>query len=184
MALAAALRSADRSAHAGVRLGRLTRSAVRQVMSDMSMGVSDTELDVLFGAFDAAGHGAASGEMAYEHFLDAMAGPMSQAREQLVLDAWNKVPGSEAGAVHLASLRNVVSAATDKDVCAGRKTENRVKGELLQPLVDAAGGGTGTGGDVVISVDHFLRVHAHLSACIEDDAAFHLHMWNAWLNGR
>ena len=184
VALAAALRSADRSAHAGVRLGRLTRSAVRQVMSDMSMGVSDTELDVLFGAFDAAGHGAASGEMAYEHFLDAMAGPMSQAREQLVLDAWNKVPGSEAGAVHLASLRKVVSAATDKDVCAGRKTENRVKGELLQPLVDAAGGGTGTGGDVVISVDHFLRVHAHLSACIEDDAAFHLHMWNAWLNGR
>lgn len=179
--LAATLRKADEASHASSRLGRLTRSVMRTSLSELSMGISDGELDVLFEAFDAAGPGSASGEIAYEHFLDAMAGPMAPGREEAVAHAWDALSkGGQVSAVPLGTLRLRASASWDKDVKSGRKTENRVKGELAQPFMDACGGSRVQGG--AIDQDTFFRVNAHLSACTVDDSTFQLQVWNTWLN--
>ncbi len=180
--LSAALRKADEASHASSRLGRLTRSVMRTSLSELSMGISDAELDVLFEAFDAAGPGSASGEIAYEHFLDAMAGPMAPGREDLVAQAWQTLSqGGRHSAVPLSVLRSCANASWDKDVKTGRKTENRVKGELCQPFLDACGGSRAVQG-AAVDQDTFFRVNAHLSACTVDDSTFQLQVWNTWLS--
>ena len=80
----------------------------------------------------------------------------------------------------LSRRRAHASASWDKDVKTGRKTENRVKGELTQPFVDACGGSRAQ--SVGVDQDTFFRVNAHLSACTVDDSTFQLAVWNTWLS--
>jgi Ca2+-binding EF-hand superfamily protein/adenosylcobinamide amidohydrolase len=142
----------------------------KKAMKEMSMGLSDQELRMLFDYFD-ADH---SGTIDFEEFIQGVRDPLNDRRLRLVNIAFTKLDRDGSGEVDVQEIASIYDASKHPDVLAGKKTPEQVFREFLDTF--------DVGGEVdgKVTLQEFTNYYNNLSASIDNDDYFELMIRNAW----
>ena len=90
-----------------------------KAMQDYMLGFTDSEISILFKAFDLDG----SGLIEYDEFLRVIRGPMNDYRTKYVDKAFAKMDRDGNGYIDINDITGVYSAKKHPEVISGKKTE-------------------------------------------------------------
>ena len=96
-------------------------------MKDYSLGLNETDCNILFRAFDEN----RDGMIDYDEFLRTIRGPMNDFRKKYVAKAFDKFDRNHHGHVDANDIMGVYSGQKHPDVIQGKKTEQQVLEEFL-----------------------------------------------------
>lgn len=126
-------------------------------------------IDELFQVFDKDG----SGTIDFDEFLVKLRPPMSQARKNLIFQAFKKLDRSGDGIVTVDDLKGVYKVNKHPKYISGELTEDQVLGEFLSSFDSQEKDGK-------VTEEEFQNYYCGVSASIDSDAYFDLMMRNAW----
>jgi len=126
-------------------------------------------IDELFTIFDKDG----SGSIDFDEFLVKLRPKMSQARKNLIFQAFKKLDRTGDGVVTIEDLRGVYSAKKHPKYLSGELTEDQVLGTFLESFDSQDKDGK-------ITEEEFQNYYVGVSASIDSDVYFDLMMRNAW----
>lgn len=130
---------------------------------DYRIGISDEYLPTVFNAFDIN----ADGTLSVDEFLTAVRGPMSQARQTIIEQAYQ----SMGGAVNFITIREAYKADRHPDVLSGKKTVDQALVEFLETFETHLNTMKGSEErDSPISLQEFLEYYRCVSSSIDDDS--------------
>ena len=150
--------------------GRVDLAAFRRGLEGHAPAWSDRETRLLFDAFDADRRGSVSADA----FLRAVRGELSEARRALVDGAFAALDGGGAGAVSTRDAVRRFAAEAHPAVAAGERSE----AEVFQEFLETFGAAAKESG--VLSLGDFRRYYEHVSASVDEDAAFERLLAAAW----
>lgn len=131
--------------------------------------ITKEQADELFQIFDKDG----SGTIDFDEFLVKLRPPMSQARRNLIHQAFKKLDKSGDGIVTVEDLYGVYSCAKHPKYLSGEWTQD----QCLRQFLDSFDSDDKDG---KITQEEFDNYYAGVSASIDNDAYFDLVMRNAW----
>ena len=100
----------------------------RKAIKDFRVGLSESETQEVFRAFDRDG----SGEIDYDEFVRGVRGPMNTFRQKIVKAAFNKLDADGSGIIDINDIKGVYNARSHPEVKSGKKTEDEILGEFLE----------------------------------------------------
>eukprot|EP00743_Colponemidia_sp_Colp-15_P006408 GILK01006897.1.p1 GENE.GILK01006897.1~~GILK01006897.1.p1 ORF type:complete len:993 (-),score=218.03 GILK01006897.1:158-3094(-) len=150
--------------------GSIRREEFGKILKLFSRNLSVPDIDTLFGYFDYDREGSAN----YLDFLDALVGPLSEQRRQVVLETFEKLDQHGTGGVYLDQIRNSFNERNHPDVRIGRRQPDEVRMEFLDTFE------LRNVRSQEVTVDDFERYYEMVSACVEDDEHFALLLRNCW----
>ncbi|KAJ1423524.1 hypothetical protein B484DRAFT_315850, partial [Ochromonadaceae sp. CCMP2298] len=128
------------------------------------------ELSMLFQHFDKDN----SGDIDFEEFVQAVKGPMTNRRRQLVALAFNKLDKDGSGTLEPDDIISTYDASHHPDVMAGKRTAADVLAEFLETFE------VGGEKDGVVTRNEFENYYANVGASIDNEDYFELMIRNAW----
>ncbi|MGL4950215.1 MAG: EF-hand domain-containing protein, partial [Mycoplasma sp.] len=149
-----------------------------KAIKDYKVDLNPTEIKALFGIFDRDG----SGTVDYDEFLRQVRGEMNETRKAVVLQAFDKWDWDRSGVVELNEVKALYNAKNNKDVLAGRKTEEDVYGEFIETFETHHNINKGVR-DRRVTKEEFIEYYNNISMSVDDDNYFVEIIKNAWKLG-
>jgi Ca2+-binding EF-hand superfamily protein len=139
-------------------------------MKEMNMGLSDSELRMLFDFFDTD----QSKTINFEEFIQGVRDPLDDRRLRLVHQAFAKIDLDGSGEVDAQEMASLYDASKHPEVIAGRMTPEQVLRHFLDTF--------DVGGEVdgKVTLNEFINYYTNLGASIDSDDYFELMIRNAW----
>mmetsp|Transcript_12643 Transcript_12643/g.23060 ORF Transcript_12643/g.23060 Transcript_12643/m.23060 type:complete len:2081 (+) Transcript_12643:183-6425(+) len=150
--------------------GALDLGEFKKGMQELEMGLSTSELRLLFEHFD-DDH---SGSISFEEFIQGVRDPLTRRRLGLVNRAFDILDVDKSGVVEPAEIKDCYDARKHPDVISGNKTEDEVLREFFSTF-DIGGVVDG-----MVTRQEFINYYTNLGANIDDDEYFELMIRNAW----
>jgi Ca2+-binding EF-hand superfamily protein len=148
---------------------KLSAEEFKKMISEHALSWQPAQVQLVYNYFDKDG----SGEIDFNEFLVSVRGPLSHAREQLVLKAFKVLDASGDGVVDINDIKARYNAQRHPDVISGKCTET----EVLEAFLDTF---NGTRHDGKVAPKDFCEYYSNVSASIDDDDYFELMIRNAW----
>lgn len=149
-----------------------------KAMKDYRVGLSATEIKVLFNVFDRDG----TGVIDYDEFLRQIRGEMNQKRVNIVLKAFDKLDLDKGGVIEIDEVKSLYNAKNSKDVLSGKKTEEQVYQEFLETFEAHHNIKSGVK-DHRVTQEEFIEYYANISMSIDSDEYFIQMIENSWKLG-
>lgn len=157
----------------------LDKAEFQKAVSDMGIGLTVEEINQLFEQIDLDG----SGEIDYEEFLRKVRGKMNENRQKIVMEAFNKLDVDGNGVLEISDVKHLYNAKNNKDVLAGKKTEDEVYGEFIETFETYHNVKKGQR-DRKVTKEEFLEYYNNISMSIDSDEYFIEMIKNAWKLGQ
>jgi Ca2+-binding EF-hand superfamily protein len=148
----------------------------KKAMKDFRVDLTDSEVTLVFQAFDRDG----SGEIDYDEFVRGVRGPMNKFRVDIVRAAFKKIDRDGSGVLELNDIQGVYNASKHPDVKSGKKTEDEILGEFLETFEAHHALSNPGSRDQSVTFEEFVEYYTNVSASIDNDQYFELMMINAW----
>jgi len=137
------------------------------LLNAFKLRLSPAEKNNLFAYFDAD----KSGGVSYDEFVKEVRGPMDEAREHFVQDAFKSLDKDGSGVVDERDIAGNYDASQNPSVRSGKASAQ----ECMNKFLDSFGGSNGK-----ITYEQFLEHYQWISSNIDSDDYFELMMRNAW----
>ncbi|VDM05417.1 unnamed protein product [Schistocephalus solidus] len=138
--------------------------------ADFGVQISKEECQEVFQAIDKDN----SGTIDFDEFLQALRPPLSNARLNLINQAFIKMDKTKDGVITAEDLKGVYNVSKHPKYLNGEWTEDQVFAEYLKTF--EVGGEV----DATVTKEEFINYYSGLSASIDNDAYFDLMMRNAF----
>ncbi|CAH1243626.1 CAPSL [Branchiostoma lanceolatum] len=139
--------------------------------TDYGLKLTKDELHEIFNTFDKDG----SGTLHFDEFLIGIRSEMSDGRQGIVKQAFEKADKSGDGVITPADMKGVYNVREHPKYKNGEWTENQCFEEFLKTFEPDSSKRDGS-----VTFEEFLNYYAGVSASIDNDAYFNLMMRNAW----
>ncbi|XP_076321884.1 calcyphosin-like protein [Tachypleus tridentatus] len=139
-------------------------------LHDYGVDLDNSEIENLFNDIDKDN----SGNLNFDEFLKALRPPMSQARLNLIEQAFRKLDRTGDKVITVDDLRGLYNARYHPKYQNGELTENQVF-ELFLKSFDSP-----SNPDAKVTWEEFVNYYSGVSASIDTDAYFDLMMRQAW----
>ena len=120
------------------------------------------------------------GTLSVQEFLDAVRGPLSPQRADLIRQAFKKVDKDGNGVLDMNEIKAAYHADQHPDVIQGKKTEDDVLCEFIETVETHHNILYNKQNDGKVSEEEFFEYYANVSSTISSDQEFALVMKNTW----
>merc|ERR1711941_207265 len=139
---------------------------------DYGCMLTAAEFKSVFNQIDADG----SGTIDFDEFLMKLRPPMSDLRQNLITQAFEKLDKSGDGQITVEDSRGVYNSKQHKKFKTGEWDEDRVFQEFLKTFESTPGDKV----DGIVTREEFLNYYSGVSASIDEDVYFDYMMRQAW----
>jgi len=154
----------------------LSEAEFGKACRDFKIGISAENVPILFGLFD-TNH---DGTLSIQEFVDAIRGPISPFRADLIRKAFQKCDKDGNGVLDLSEIKQAYQADQHPDVLQGKKTEDSVLCEFLETIETHHNLMFNRQNDGKVDEEEFFDYYANVSSSIASDQEFALVMKNTW----
>jgi Ca2+-binding EF-hand superfamily protein len=148
--------------------GKLDREDLKWGLRDLGVDLDDEQFGILFDSFDAGG----DGYISLSEFLVAVRGEMSDARIDIVLQAYEKLDADGSGMVTVDDILDLYDVESDPMVLEGVKTASEAGKEFMSMWE--------TTPDGIVTRHEFIEYYKDLSAEVDSDDEFVQIVAAAW----
>jgi len=152
--------------------GELSKGELKLGLIDYGCPMTDRELRAMFEHLDLD----KSGHISFREFLDGLSPPMTQARVDVVTEAFRRVDASGDGTASLDELKAAYDVRRHPEVEAGTRSEPQALRDFVSQFKEAD-----TDGDGLVGLAEFLDYYHHQA--IEDDGYFDAMVRGLWRIG-
>jgi len=132
--------------------------------------LSKEEVETLFKRFDSDN----SGTIDFDEFLIHLRPPMSQSRQNIILQAFRKLDKNNDGIITIDDMKGVYDVSRHPKFLSGEMSQDQLFREFLKTFEGSEHP------DGLVTKDEFINYYSGVSASIDNDVYFDLMMRSAW----